>query len=98
VRLQQKLGVDGILTKDAHINRMGGHSLTLDFVFNTRAYARSAVTTISILFLGAVLPSVSLIILARFLKQLASGFVRLPEPIKALIIIGGITAMASPAC
>lgn len=48
VQLQKKLNADGILSKDTDISRMGGHLLTLDFVFSTRAYARSLVTTVSI--------------------------------------------------
>lgn len=96
VRLQNKLDADGILTRDADINRMGGHPLTLDFVLSTRAYARSAVTTISIRALGFVLPSLSLIAGAKLLKQLGYGFARLPEPIRAFIIICGITALIHP--
>jgi predicted nucleic acid-binding protein len=96
IRLQQKVNADGILSKDAHIARMGGHPLTLDFVLTARGYARSAVTTMSIRVMGVVLPCAALMTVAEAVRSLARVFVRFPEPIKAMIILGGTIAVLHP--
>jgi predicted nucleic acid-binding protein len=97
VLLQQKLNADGILSKDAHIARMGGHPLTLDFVFSTRNYARSAVTTVTIRVMGTVLGTVAIMALVDLLRSITRAFATLPNPIKALLLIGGAIALLHPA-
>lgn len=96
VRLQHKVNADGILSKDADIARMGGHPLTLDFVLTARGYARSAVTTMSIRVMGAMLPYAAAMTVTEALRSLARGFVKLPEPVKAMIIFGGMIAVLHP--
>jgi hypothetical protein len=48
VLLERKIGADGILSRDRHIGKLGGHPLTLDFVLSTRGYAREVVKTITL--------------------------------------------------
>jgi predicted nucleic acid-binding protein len=96
ILLQHKVNADGILTKDPHIARMGGHALTLDFVFSARGYARSAVTTVSIRVMGVVLPGVALMLLAELLRSVARLFGSLRDPVKALILVGGVVAFLHP--
>jgi hypothetical protein len=86
----------GILTKDAHIARMGGHPLTLDFVLTARGYARSAATILSIRVMGLVLPYAAVMTVAEALKSLARGFGRLPEPIKGVLVLAGVIALLHP--
>lgn len=96
VLLEQKLNADGILTKDAHIARLGGHPLTLDFVFTTRNYARSAVTNVSIRVMGVVVPTVAVMAVVELLRRIAHGFGALPNPAKALLVVVGAIALLYP--
>lgn len=96
VLLQHKMNADGILTKDAHIARMGGHPLSFDFILSTRNYARSAVTTVSICVMGIVIPTATVALIVDLLRRLTRLFSALPDPIKALIILGAAVALMHP--
>jgi hypothetical protein len=96
VLLERKLNADGILSRDRHIARMGGHPLTLDFVLSTRGYAREVVKTITLRVGGVVVPAVSLMVLHRVLRSIWKGVAVLPTPIKALLVAGGVVALAHP--
>ena len=73
VLLEKKLRADGILTKDTDIARMGGHPLTHDFVFCTRNYARSAITTASIQAISVVVPAAAGMVAADLGRQSPSA-------------------------
>src|ERR1700722_13032434 len=86
VLLERKIGADGILSRDRHISKLGGHPLTVDFVLSTRGYARAVVKSITLRVGGIVVPLASLIILAGVLRSIGKGIAALPPPIKALLL------------
>jgi predicted nucleic acid-binding protein len=96
VLLEQKLNADGILTRDTDISRMGGHPLTLDFVFTTRKYARNAVAHVSIRVMGVVVPTVTAMAIVASLRQLARGFTAMPIPARTILVGGGLIALLHP--
>lgn len=96
VTLQEKLSADGILSKDAHIRKLGGHPLTLDFVLSARDYARAAVTSVSIRVFGTLLPAVSIIALGQVLKHTGRAISKIPKPVQMLLVVGAILALLHP--
>jgi hypothetical protein len=96
VLLERKLQADGILTRDRHMARMGGHPLTLDFVLSTRNYAREVVKTVTLRVAGIVVPVASLVILSGVLRGIGKGVAALPPSVKALLVAIGLVALAHP--
>ena len=96
VLLERKLQADGILTRDRHMARMGGHPLTLDFVLSSRNYAREVVKTVTLRVAGVVVPVASLMILDGVLRSIGKGVAALPPSVKALLVTAGLVALAHP--
>ena len=96
VLLEKKIGADGILSRDRHIGKLGGHPLTLDFVLSTRGYAREVVKTITLRVGGIVVPVTSLMILDAVLRGVVRGIAALPAPMKTLLIASAVIALAHP--
>lgn len=96
IMLERKLGADGILSKDRHIAKLGGHLLTLDFMLSARKYARASVTVISIKVLGTVLPAAAMVVALDLARRIVKAFATLPDVVKAALVLGGIFALAHP--
>lgn len=96
VLLESKLQADGILTRDRHIARIGGHPLTLDFVLSSRNYAREVVKTVTLRVAGVIVPTASLMILDHILRSIGRGVASLPPSVKAFLVAAGLVALAHP--
>ena len=96
VQLERKISADGILSRDRHITKLGGHPLTANFVLSTRGYAREVVKSITLRVGGIVVPVASLMLLAGVLRSIGKGVAALPPPIKALLVVSGAVALVHP--
>lgn len=96
VRLAERIRACGILSKDPHIDALGGHRLNLDFVLCTRSYARSATVTVSLRALGVTLGGASLAAVSEIYRAAVRQVQELPEPVKLLLIAGLVTVLAQP--
>jgi predicted nucleic acid-binding protein len=96
IRLQERIGAHGILSKDRHIKQMGGHPLTLDFVLSARRYARGAVTCIGIRVAGAVVSVIAIKVLIDAIGGIARGLAALPESAKVLLLLAAVAALLHP--
>jgi hypothetical protein len=96
IDLEEKIAAHGILSKDAHIRKMGGHPLTLDFVFSTRRYARATVACVSIRVLGVAVSLVAFKVLTETLRAAARGLTALPDAVKGLLLLAGVAALLHP--
>jgi predicted nucleic acid-binding protein len=96
IELEKKIGAHGILSKDAHIKKMGGHPLTLDFVFSTRRYARATIACVSIRVLGVVVSLLAFKALVETLRAATRGLTALPDGVKALLLLAGAAALLHP--
>jgi hypothetical protein len=96
VRLQQKIGACGIVSRDRHISELGGHRLTADFVLSSRAYARSAATSTGTR-LGLLAASMlTLSLLALIVRSLVAAFRALPPAAQTLLLGAALTAATHP--
>jgi hypothetical protein len=92
VWLEHKISACGIVSRDAHISKLGGHRLSLDFVLSSRAYARSAAVSTGIrvgLVAGAML---ILLMLALTVRGIAAAFRALPPAVQAVLVGVVLTA------
>jgi predicted nucleic acid-binding protein len=96
IQLEGRIAAHGILSKDAHIKRMGGHPLTLDFVLSARRYARGAVACISIRMMGVVISMVAVKALVESIRGLARALTALPEAAKVLLFVAMMAAVLHP--
>jgi hypothetical protein len=97
VQLYRKRNAFGILSNDTHIEQLGGHALTHEFVQRTRAYARAVTPVISIRVAGVVLPILTAVVFVQSLRGLVGLWGRLPDPAKGLVALGAIVALLHPA-
>lgn len=96
IELEGKLGASGILTKDPDVAKMGGHSLSHEFVLSTRAYARAIVPVVCLRLCGLVIPTVASAALVELARAAASTMRRIPDPAKFLLIVSALGALANP--
>jgi hypothetical protein len=96
IDLEEKIAAHGILSKDAHIRKMGGHPLTLDFVFSTRRYARATVACVSIRVLGVVVSLLAFKVLTETLRAATRGLTALTDAAKGLLLLAGVAALLHP--
>jgi predicted nucleic acid-binding protein len=97
VLLEKAIAADGILSKDRHIERMGGNRLTLDFVFAARQYARASVVTVSIHFCGHAIGAVALRTAIGLSKTVLDLAARLPPRWKLILLVAAVVALIHPA-
>lgn len=90
VDLESKIDAHGILTKDPHIKKMGGHPLTLDFLLSARTYARTAVITVGIQLCGTLILAVSLKAALELLRNIFASF---KKPMNALTVSLSVCAV-----
>ena len=96
VLLETRIRADGILSKDRHIARLGGHPLTPDFVLSSRNYARAVVVAVSVRVLGVVVPWVAVVALIELLRGVGRRVAALPNSVKATLLVSAIVALAHP--
>jgi predicted nucleic acid-binding protein len=96
VHLEDKIFAHGILSKDAHIKRMGGHPLTLDFVFSARRYARGAVACVSIRVMGVMISTIALKAVVDALRATTRALTALPDGVKVLLLLSALLAVLHP--
>jgi predicted nucleic acid-binding protein len=94
--LENKIAACGILTKDPHIKQMGGHPLTLDFVFSARRYARGAVACVSVRVMGVVVSMMAIKALVESVRGVTRALAALPDGVKALLILAAVAALLHP--
>jgi len=86
----------GVLSKDKHIEQMGGNRLTLDFVFSVRNYARAKVIAVTVKVGGTVLGAVAIAAIFELVKSLVQAIRRIPPGVQLLILLVVIVLIASP--
>jgi len=88
--LAETLRACGIVSRDRHIQAMGGTVIPVEFVYDVRGYSRKACVSLTIKMCGYTLV-VSTVAAARIgailLRQAAAGFMRLPDGVKLLILV-----------
>ncbi|MGH8138463.1 MAG: hypothetical protein ACREVV_09745, partial [Steroidobacteraceae bacterium] len=97
VQLYRKCNAAGVLSKDAHIEKLGGHALSHEFVHRARDYARAITPVISIRLAGVIFPIAAAAALAESLRGLVQLWTRLPDTAKAVILLGALLALLHPA-
>lgn len=86
----------GVLSKDKHIEQMGGNRLSLDFVFSVRSYARAKVIAVTIKVGGTVLGAAAIAVAFELVKALIHAVKRIPPGVLLLLILIAIVVIASP--
>lgn len=86
----------GVLSKDKHIEQMGGNRLTLDFVFSVRGYARAKVIAVTIKVGGVALGAVAIATIFELAKALIQAIKRIPPGVLLLLVLIAIVLIASP--
>lgn len=76
----------GVLSKDKHIEQMGGNRLTLDFVFSVRSYARAKVIALTVKVGGVALSVVAIAVIFELIKALVQGIRRIPPGVQLLLL------------
>jgi predicted nucleic acid-binding protein len=96
VELERRLRTCGILTADHHIKAMGGHPLSLDFVFAARGYARAVLPAVGIKVFGVMVPAVTVTVLIQAMTGLSRRASQLSTPTKVLLSTAAILALLHP--
>lgn len=96
VELEQKIGAAGILSKDRHIRKLGGHTLDQNFLLDAKKYARAAGVSVSIRVGGVLISAVTLKVAADAVQSICRLFARLPPAAQGLLVLGGIAAVLHP--
>jgi predicted nucleic acid-binding protein len=93
--LAEQLSAEGILSKDRHINMMGGKTISFDFCASARDYSRKATISVTLRIGGmySVVIGVKLFKgLYSFIKSIAAWIEGLPNWAKILLIAGILIA------
>jgi predicted nucleic acid-binding protein len=96
IQLEKVINAVGILSKDRHIERMGGNRLTLDFVFDARCYARAAAISVTIRASGIYLGTISLASLLRLAGRLTRSLEKVRPELKVAVLAGVLFAFFHP--
>lgn len=86
----------GVLSKDKHIEQMGGNRLTLDFVFSVRSYARAKVIAVTIKVGGTVIGAAAIAVIYELVKALIQVIKKIPPGVWLLLILVAVILIASP--
>lgn len=70
--------------------------LPWEFLNSTKGYARSIVKVISIEVFGAAVPVTAVMVTGGLARSIAEGIRRLPDPIKAALLVGAVAALLHP--
>ena len=93
---QVRQQASGVLSNDAHIAKLGGIKLNLDFVLSVRYYARRMAVSVSLRFSGIALGMFTIAALVGLVKAAAMVFSKLPPAIRILIVLGIAAALLDP--
>jgi predicted nucleic acid-binding protein len=96
VHLGKAINASGILSKDEHIAQMGGNRLSLEFILETRKYARAAVTSVGIRVSGHFLGAVTLSALKNVLNLVQGQLQKLPPKLKTVLLCAVVFALLHP--
>lgn len=96
VLLETLLGANGVLSNDRDIERMGGNRLTLDFVFSTREYARSAVVSVSIRMSGQLVGTMAIESLVRVITAVRRTLTKLSPNWKFVLFCVAVFVLLHP--
>ena len=86
----------GVLSKDKHIEQMGGNRLTLDFVFSVRSYARAKVIAVTVKVGGVALGAAAIAVIFELIKALVQGIRRIPPEVQLLLLAFVLFLIVSP--
>lgn len=86
----------GILSKDTHIEAMGGNRLSLEFVFHCRSYARARTISVAIIVNGITLGLVSLALLTFAFSGLSTLIAKLHPNVRWAALITLMLLLAYP--
>lgn len=96
VHLEKAINASGILSKDEHIAQMGGNRLSLEFVLDTRKYARAAVISVGFRVSGHFLGAVTLSALKNVLNLVQGQLQKLSPKIKTVLLCAVVFALLHP--
>jgi predicted nucleic acid-binding protein len=99
VALQQTLGADGVLSKDAHITAMGGNRISLDCIFYLRDYSRTAAIEVNIKVAGANFTLAGLTAIRACvggIQALSRGIKAAPDWLKFALLLATFLTLANP--
>ena len=96
VMTQVRQDASGVLSNDAHIAKLGGTKLTLDFVLSVRRYARRTAVSVSLRFSGMALGMFTVGVIIEGIKVAATAFSRLPPAVQILIVVVVAAALLDP--
>lgn len=96
VHLEKAINASGILSNDEHIAQMGGNRLSLEFVLETRKYARAAVISVGIRVSGHFLGAVTLSALKKVLNLVQGQFQKLSPKLKTALLCAVVFALLHP--
>ena len=87
VMTQVSQSASGVLSNDAHISRLGGTKLNLDFVLSVRRYARHMAVSVSVRFSGIALGMFTIGALIEGVKLVAAAFSKLPPVVQVIVVL-----------
>lgn len=99
VALAEDISAHGVITKDRHIEMMGGNWITIECVTNLRDYSRAIAVNMNIKVSGVMLTGVALASVRQLLlgiKALASAISRAPDWVKIALLAGGLFIIFYP--
>lgn len=99
VALQQTLGADGVLSKDAHIAAMGGNKVSLDCIFYLRDYSRTAAIELNIKVAGVNFTLAGLTAIRACVagvKALSRSISAAPDWLKFALLLCALLTLANP--
>ncbi|TLS66188.1 PIN domain-containing protein [Mariprofundus erugo] len=99
VALAEDISAHGVITKDRHIEMMGGNWITVECVTSLRDYSRAIAVSMEIKVSGVVLSGVAIGAVRQLLlgiKALASAISRAPDWVKLVLIAGAFFVIFHP--
>ncbi len=99
VALQQTIGADGVLSKDAHIAAMGGNKVSLDCIFYLRDYSRTAAVELNIKVAGANFTLAGLTAIRACvagIQALSRSITAAPDWMKFALLLCALLTIANP--
>lgn len=96
VELEKRIQAVGILSGDKDIEQLGGHMLGLEFVLQTRGYARSKAYSVSIYVNGTICGSLGLAALTVIFQGIGSLIAKLPAWARATLLMAIVIAVLHP--
>lgn len=99
IALAQTIGACGVLSKDKHIQKMGGNQISIDCMVALRDYSRNIAISLNIKVSGVMLTEIGLVAIRGVfvgIRSLASSISRAPDWVKIALLAGGIFVACHP--